>query len=188
MSPLIPPRLVPPVRGVNEYYLAAEQVPAAPVRAVLAFGSNLGERAATLAAAEAGLGDTPGIRVIAMSTAIDSVAVKLSGPDPDAPGYLNAVGLIETTLSPRALLQATAAIERRHGRERSERWGDRTLDIDIIAYAEERVRTPDLVIPHPRAAERDFVLAPWLEIDPAAVLPGAGPVAEVLARLREETP
>jgi 2-amino-4-hydroxy-6-hydroxymethyldihydropteridine diphosphokinase len=77
-------------------------------------------------------------------------------------------------------------IEARHGRERRERWGDRTLDLDLIAWGDVRSDDARLVLPHPRAAERLFVLAPWLELDPDAVLPRAGRVADLVARLRED--
>jgi len=85
------------------------------------------------------------------------------------------------------LLAYLHAIEARHGRERRERWGDRTLDLDLIAYGDVTSADPRLTLPHPRAAERDFVLAPWLAVDPDAVLPGAGRVDELLARLRERS-
>lgn len=150
-------------------------------RAVLALGSNLGDRAATLREAVTDLRAHPGITVTAVSSPVRSVAVKLDGLDPDAPAYLNAVATIDTTLSPVALLDAINDIEQSHGRERAERWGDRTLDIDIIVYGELHIDTARLIIPHPRTAERVFVLAPWAQLEPDAVLPGVGPVAGLLA-------
>jgi 2-amino-4-hydroxy-6-hydroxymethyldihydropteridine diphosphokinase len=81
------------------------------------------------------------------------------------------------------LLGYLHAIEGRHGRERRERWGSRTLDLDLITYGDVRSDDPALVLPHPRAAERDFVLDPWLRIDPEAVLPGVGRVADLRAAL-----
>jgi 2-amino-4-hydroxy-6-hydroxymethyldihydropteridine diphosphokinase len=82
------------------------------------------------------------------------------------------------------LLSYLQAIEARHGRVREERWGDRTLDLDLIAFGDVRSADPDLLLPHPRAREREFVLAPWLSLDPEAQLPGAGRVDLLLARLR----
>jgi 2-amino-4-hydroxy-6-hydroxymethyldihydropteridine diphosphokinase len=83
------------------------------------------------------------------------------------------------------LLSLLHRIEVAHGRERRERWGDRTLDLDLIAYGDVISDTPELTLPHPRAAERDFVLGPWLAVDPDAVLPGRGRVADLLEDLRE---
>ena len=88
--------------------------------------------------------------------------------DQAAPAYLNAVVRIETTLEPAELLAAVAAIEAAHGRVREVRWGNRTLDIDIVTYGDLRKQDPELTLPHPRAAERSFVLVPWLEIEPDA--------------------
>jgi dihydroneopterin aldolase / 2-amino-4-hydroxy-6-hydroxymethyldihydropteridine diphosphokinase len=153
----------------------------APEPVVLALGSNLGDRAATLASAVRALHALPGLTVTAESPVIESVAVTLEGEDPDKPGYLNQVVIGRSDLGPSALLDALLAIERAHGRVRAERWGDRTLDLDLIAYGEQRIDTPELQLPHPRAAERDFVLRPWLLADPDAVLPGAGRVDALLA-------
>ncbi len=106
------------------------------------------------------------------------------GEDEDAPRYLNAVALLETRLAPGELLASLHRIEARHGRVRRERWGDRTLDLDLIAYGDERIDRDDLVVPHPRAHEREFVLAPWLDVDPDAEIPGRGRVADLLDGLR----
>jgi 2-amino-4-hydroxy-6-hydroxymethyldihydropteridine diphosphokinase len=155
--------------------------------AVLALGSNLGDREAILASALAELRATPGIEVLAVSSLYESAAVKPDGVDAsDAPAYLNAVARIRTTLHPEELLGTVNRIEHEHGRVREERWGDRTLDLDIVSFASVRRETERLTLPHPRAAERDFVLVPWLEIDPEAVLPGAGRVAELVRRLPAE--
>ena len=153
----------------------------APV--VIALGSNLGDRGATLLAAVRELADTPGVELTAVSTLIETVALKPEGVDPDAPPYLNGVALIRTTLTPPALLEVLAGIERAHGRERTERWGDRTLDLDIVDFAGTVSRSERLTLPHPRAHERDFVLRPWLEVDAEAKLPGRGRVADLLAEL-----
>jgi len=154
------------------------------VDAVVALGANLGDRAATLAAAIEDLARLPLVDAVRVSEAVESVAVKPDGPDAEAPAYLNAVALVTTRLAPSVLLGYLHAIEDRHGRERRQRWGDRTLDLDLIAFGDVRSDSSRLAVPHPRAAERDFVLAPWLSIDPDAVLPGEGRVDALLERLR----
>lgn len=154
------------------------------VEAVVALGANLGERAETLAAAVDELRDLPLSSDVRVSTPIETIAVTLRGEDDDAPRYLNAVAVLRTRLAPRELLAALHRIEARHGRVRRERWGDRTLDLDLIAYGDETVERDDLVVPHPRAHEREFVLAPWLDVDPDAEIPGRGRVDALLAALR----
>lgn len=161
----------------------APQPSGGPTRAVIALGANLGAREQTIAEAILDLGRLPLTTLVAAADPIESVAVTLGGPDADAPRYLNTVALIDTRLAPTLLLGYLHAIEGRHGRERRERWGSRTLDLDIIAYGDVRSDAPSLVLPHPRAAERDFVLDPWLSLDPDAVLPGVGRVAELRRRL-----
>jgi len=171
-------------RGLARDIPAEPYDPREPVVAVVALGANLGDRAATLAAAVEDLWALPLVDDVRVSEPVDSVAVRLSGPDPDAPAYLNAVALVTTRLAPSILLSYLHAIEVRHGRERRERWGDRTLDLDLVAYGDARSDDPALTLPHPRAAERDFVLAPWLSLDPDAELPGRGRVDALLAGLR----
>jgi dihydroneopterin aldolase/2-amino-4-hydroxy-6-hydroxymethyldihydropteridine diphosphokinase len=144
----------------------AEMIPP-PRDGVLALGANLGDREATLAAAVADLAATPGIEVVAISPVVETDPVG----GPEQPDYLNAVVAIRSTLTPHALLAACLAIERRHGRERRVRWAARTLDVDVITYGDLVLETPDLVLPHPRAATRAFVLAPWAALDPQARLP-----------------
>lgn len=151
--------------------------------AVIAIGSNLGDRAATFQAAVRALAEADGVEVTAISTPIETVAVRPDGEDPDAPAYLNAVVLVRTTLAPRKLLALLNDLEREHGRVRGERWGDRTLDLDIIDYAGMQTSSEDLTLPHPRAHERTFVLRPWVEVAPDAVLPGHGRIADLLAEL-----
>jgi 2-amino-4-hydroxy-6-hydroxymethyldihydropteridine diphosphokinase len=151
--------------------------------AVVAYGANLGDRRATVLAAMRELADADGVEVTAISDAIESIALKPAGEDPEAPRYLNGVALLRTTLSPDELLALLHRIEHDHGRVRAERWGDRTLDLDLIDYDGERRDDPELTLPHPRAAERDFVLRPWAQVDPEAVLPGRGRVADLLAAL-----
>jgi 2-amino-4-hydroxy-6-hydroxymethyldihydropteridine diphosphokinase len=179
VTPIIKPPVHPPVRRPSQLSLGE-------TAAVVAFGANLGDREATIRRALADLDTIEGITVTRVSRLLESVAVKPEGEDPDAPGYLNGVALLSTTLSPRALLAELNRVEREHGRVRTERWGDRTLDLDIIAFGTLTVDEPDLTIPHPRAAERDFVLAPWLDVDPDAALPGLGRVDALLAALRKD--
>jgi 2-amino-4-hydroxy-6-hydroxymethyldihydropteridine diphosphokinase len=151
--------------------------------AVIAIGSNLGDRTATFGAAVRALAESDGIEITAISTPIETVALRPEGEDADAPAYLNGVVLVRTTLAPRELLSLLHEIERRHGRVRAERWGDRTLDLDIIDYAGMQSATDELTLPHPRAHERTFVLGPWAEVAPDAVLPGHGRIADLLAAL-----
>jgi 2-amino-4-hydroxy-6-hydroxymethyldihydropteridine diphosphokinase len=155
-----------------------------PAVAVVALGSNLGNRAATLESAVAALDALPESSICAVSSWHETVALTVGGPDPDKPEYLNGVALLQTQLDPHALLYGLRAIEHQHGRERAQRWGDRTLDLDLVAYDEREINSPELQVPHPRAHERDFVLAPWLEVAPDARLTGWGDVAALLAALR----
>jgi 2-amino-4-hydroxy-6-hydroxymethyldihydropteridine diphosphokinase len=164
-------------------------------RVVVALGANLGDRGATLREAAASIAAVPGVVPVASSHEVESVAVTLDGPDPDKPPYRNAVVVIETDLAPHALLDALHAIEDAAGRVRTVRWGDRTLDLDIVAVDDLVIDDAVLTVPHPRAAERAFVLAPWLDADPDAVLPVPGAdgavrparVADLLAALGDDT-
>ena len=155
--------------------------------AVVAIGANLGDRADTIGAALGDLGRLPLTTLTASAEPIESVALTLSGRDESAPGYLNTVALLSTRLAPTVLLEYLHAIEARHGRAPrtadAPRWQDRTLDLDLIAYGDVRSDRAELTLPHPRAAERDFVLGPWLSVDPDAVLPGRGRVADLLREL-----
>jgi dihydroneopterin aldolase/2-amino-4-hydroxy-6-hydroxymethyldihydropteridine diphosphokinase len=163
--------------------LRRDQASADSVRAVVALGSNLGNRRATLLSAISALSAAPGITVIARSPVLETPALTLTGIDRTKPAYLNQVVQVETDLRPVALLAELLRIESEHGRQRTERWGDRTLDLDLITYGDQQIALPELTVPHPRAAERTFVLAPWAALDPDAVLPGRGRVADLLARL-----
>ena len=155
----------------------------ASTRAVLALGSNLGDREETLRNATAALAER--FSVVAASSIVQTPALKPHGVDRDAPAYLNAVLIVETTLEPEQLLTVVNGIEHAHGRVRAEHWGDRTLDIDIVAMDDVTLDTEKLTIPHPRAASRAFVLVPWAEVDPAADLPGHGLIADLLVGLDE---
>lgn len=154
-------------------------------KAVLALGGNLGDKRATLLGAISEISKTEGIRLVVQSELYESVALTVTGPDSDQPSYLNAVVIIETKLKPKPLLKALNEIENKFGRVRLARWAPRTLDIDIISYGAELIETKSLIIPHPRAFERSFVLVPWLSIDPEAVIPGRGRVADLVLELQD---
>ncbi|PZE94105.1 2-amino-4-hydroxy-6-hydroxymethyldihydropteridine diphosphokinase [Curtobacterium sp. MCBD17_008] len=156
-------------------------------RVVIALGANLGDRGSTLRAAARAIAALPGVRPIASSSEVESVAVTLDGPDAAKPRYRNAVVVVDTDLEPDELLDALHGIEDEHGRTRTVRWGDRTLDLDVIAVDDRHIDTATLTVPHPRAHERAFVLAPWADADPDAVLPGRGPVVALLAALGDDT-
>lgn len=155
-------------------------------RAVIAFGANLGDREATIAAATRELADSPGVRLIAVSPVYETPAVKLHGVDREAPRYLNGVVVVETDLDPHALLDLLHRIEASHGRTRDERWGDRTLDLDLIDVGGTRIADERLELPHPRAWQRAFVLQPWLDVEPDAEIAGRGRVAELRAAATDE--
>lgn len=149
-----------------------------PVRSVLALGSNLGDSATTLAQAVAALADAEGVRLLRRSP--PAATTPVGGPA-DQPEFLNQVIEVETTLSPHALLRLAQRTEAAHHRTREVRWGPRTLDVDVITYAGAQIDSDRLTVPHPRAAERAFVLAPWSWMDPVALLGGV-PVRELAAR------
>lgn len=156
------------------------------VPAVLALGSNLGDREATIREAIAEIDGTAGVTVAAASSLVQTPAIKPAGVDRSAPRYLNAVVTIRTVLTPQDLLDALHRIESRHGRLREERWGDRTLDIDIIDIDGRVIEDDRLTLPHPRAWQRAFVLVPWLELDPDAVLTGHGRADALRAAASDE--
>ena len=138
-------------------------------RAVLALGSNLGARNDTLSGAVADLVDRPEVRLLAVSPVVQTKAV--GGPE-GQPDFLNMVISVETSLEPLDLLRHCQAVENKHHRVREVHWGPRTLDVDIIVYGDVESSDPVLTLPHPRAAERAFVLYPWSLIEPAATLNG----------------
>jgi 2-amino-4-hydroxy-6-hydroxymethyldihydropteridine diphosphokinase len=142
--------------------------------AILSLGSNLGDRERSLRDAVADIAALDGVILLGTSGLVETAAIKPTGVDATAPAYLNAVAKVLTALSPAELLARLNGIEARHGRVREVRWGDRTLDIDIVTYGDLIQDDPSLTLPHPRAVERSFVLVPWLELDPEAVLPGIG--------------
>jgi 2-amino-4-hydroxy-6-hydroxymethyldihydropteridine diphosphokinase len=148
--------------------------------AIVALGSNLGDRLGILQASVDALADLPEVEVMAISPVYETAPVG----GPEQPDYLNAVVRLRTSLGPLDLLGRLHDIEAASGRVRDVRWGARTLDLDIITYGDLTSSDPVLTVPHPRAAEREFVLAPWHDLDPDATVPGAGPVADLLAGLR----
>jgi 2-amino-4-hydroxy-6-hydroxymethyldihydropteridine diphosphokinase len=154
------------------------------VTAVVAFGANLGDRSETIRQAAVRISRLPLVDDVRLSDLHETVAVRPDGPDPSAPAYVNAVALVRTRLAPQVLLGLLHAIEDENGRQRHERWGDRTLDLDLIAYGDLRSDDPHVLLPHPRAAERLFVLEPWLSLDQDAEIPGRGRVAELVEALR----
>jgi 2-amino-4-hydroxy-6-hydroxymethyldihydropteridine diphosphokinase len=130
-------------------------------RAYIALGSNLGDREEHLAAARAALAALPATRWVAASSV--EVTQPLAGMN--QPPYLNQMVLLETSLEPRALLAACQAIERSRGRVRTEHWGPRTLDLDIVRYGGRRIADPDLIIPHPELPNRDFWIRELAELE-----------------------
>lgn len=140
------------------------------MKVVIALGSNLGDRKETLDSAVDALNQI--ISVTKVSSYIETDPIG----GPEQPDYLNAVLIGESDLEPTDLLLKMQAIELAAGRERLERWGARTLDLDLIVAGDLVMDTELLTLPHPRAHERRFVLDPWLEVDPQAILPGFGEV------------
>ncbi|WP_326645964.1 2-amino-4-hydroxy-6-hydroxymethyldihydropteridine diphosphokinase [Streptosporangium sp. NBC_01755] len=151
------------------------------MRAVLALGSNLGDRFGTLRGGLDALFAKPGLTLVAVSPVYETDPV--GGPEQGA--YLNAVVIAESTLEPRALLDRAQGVENAFGRVRVEHWGARTLDVDLITVGDVVMDDPDLTLPHPRAHERAFVLVPWVRADPDAVLSGRR-VADLLAGLDQD--
>ncbi|MFE5616728.1 2-amino-4-hydroxy-6-hydroxymethyldihydropteridine diphosphokinase [Streptomyces sp. NPDC056463] len=173
------PTVQPVPASVVEAVDAADVTLSNPKWAVIALGANLGNRLETLQGAVDALEDTPGLRVKAVSPVYET---EPWGVEPGTqPSYLNAVALVKTTLPPSSLLERAHAVEEAFHRVREERWGARTIDVDIVAYADVVSDDPVLTLPHPRAHQRAFVLAPWHDVDPDAQLPGRGTVAELLA-------
>jgi 2-amino-4-hydroxy-6-hydroxymethyldihydropteridine diphosphokinase len=139
------------------------------VRAYVGLGSNLREREATLREALTRLSELDGVAVVAVSSFRETDPVG----NADQPRFVNAAAELETSLGPRELLDRLLEVERSLGRDRSreERWGPRTVDLDLLLYGDETVGEPGLEVPHPRLAERTFVLEPLVELDPGLRLP-----------------
>lgn len=151
--------------------------------AVLSLGSNLGDRRAALqGAVDSVLAGDGAPRPVALSPVYETAPV--GGPEQGA--FLNAILVVDTAGAPRALLERAQAAERAFARVRKVRWGPRTLDVDVITFGDVRDDDPVLTLPHPRAHLRAFVLRPWLDIDPGAVLPGRGRVADLARALADD--
>lgn len=145
----------------------------------LSLGSNLGDRLNYLSQAVTTLTNTPKIKVLKVSSIYQTKPV--GGPEQD--DYLNAVVKIDTELSPQELLAVTQSIENNAGRVREVRWGPRTLDIDVLTYADLISADEKLTLPHPRISERAFVLVPFYEIEPTATIAGIGELASLYNRI-----
>ncbi|KAB2921584.1 MAG: 2-amino-4-hydroxy-6-hydroxymethyldihydropteridine diphosphokinase [Dechloromonas sp.] len=141
--------------------------------AYVALGANLGDPASTVRAAFGALANLPDSRVVRCSALYRTAPVGIV----DQPDFINAVALLETTLAPQALLDELLSIERRFGRQRAEKNGPRTLDLDLLLYDNCHIDLPELTLPHPRLHLRAFVLQPLLEIAPDLRLPGRGPIS-----------
>ncbi len=147
------------------------------MRAVIALGSNLGNRELNIDSAITELAKIIEITHLSTNHETDPVG------GPDQPKYLNAILIAETQLDPHELLISLLEIENKLGRKREIHWGPRTIDLDLIVVGDEVIVSDVLVLPHPRAHERKFVLEPWLEIDPTAQIPGLGLVESILQRI-----
>ena len=146
-------------------------------RAVISIGSNLGDRVFNLQGAVDALGDTPEVWLTGVSPVYETEPVDAPEGSDD---FLNIVVTVDTTLSAATLLDRALAIESAYGRERGEPNAPRTLDVDLIVVGDRRSEDDTLVLPHPRAAERAFVLVPWLDLESDADLPGYGAVADLV--------
>jgi 2-amino-4-hydroxy-6-hydroxymethyldihydropteridine diphosphokinase len=148
-------------------------------RAYVGLGANLGPREVTLLRAVDLLAAAEGVDVVAVSTLRETEPVGVA----DQPRFLNGAVALDTSLSARDLLALLLAVERELGRVRAERWGPRTVDLDLLVYGDDVVDEPGLHVPHPRLGERSFALEPLAELDPELVIPGLGDVAGALAAL-----
>ena len=148
--------------------------------AYIGIGSNLGERELTIRDALERLAADPEIEVEAVSSIRETDPVGVV----DQPRFLNAAARLATDLAPQSLLERMLAVELQLGRLRTgERYGPRTIDLDLLLYGDEIVDEPGLRVPHPRLAERRFVLEPLAELDPGLVVPGLGPIQALLSKL-----
>jgi len=151
------------------------------VRACIGLGANLGDAADTLRRAFDALAACDGIEVLRTSCLYRTPAWGRE----DQPDFINAVALVDTTLAPRALLERLLAVESAFGRQRAEgeRWGPRTLDLDLLLYGDAVVDEPGLHVPHPHLHERAFALVPLLEVLPEARIPGYGDARDAVSGL-----
>ncbi|MFI4969123.1 MAG: 2-amino-4-hydroxy-6-hydroxymethyldihydropteridine diphosphokinase [Lysobacterales bacterium] len=152
----------------------------ASVLACIGLGSNLDDPAAQVRRALGALARLPQSRLLRHSRLYRTAPWGIT----EQPAFVNAVAELATTLGPRALLDALLAIERAQGRRRDDtRWGPRTLDLDLLLYGDRQSAEAGLILPHPRIAERAFVLVPLAELDANLAIPGAGAVRDLLAQV-----
>jgi 2-amino-4-hydroxy-6-hydroxymethyldihydropteridine diphosphokinase len=149
------------------------------MRAYVGLGANLGPREVTILRAVDLLAAEEGVEVLELSELRETDPVGVV----DQPPFLNGAVALETSLSPRELLEALLRVERELGRVRAERWGPRTIDLDLLVYGDAVVDEPGLRVPHPRLRERRFALEPLLDLEPELEIPGVGAVSDALARL-----
>ncbi len=145
--------------------------------AYIALGANLGDREKNLRDALSKIAETPGVTLSAVSSFLENPAV---GGPADSPPFLNAAAEIKTDLPAFGLLNRLWEIERALGRQRREKWGPRTLDLDLLLYGDQTIQSADLTVPHPRLHERRFVLQPLAEIAPDLIVPGMNRTASEL--------
>jgi 2-amino-4-hydroxy-6-hydroxymethyldihydropteridine diphosphokinase len=151
------------------------------VSAYIGLGANLGDTVLSLTTALAALAALPDTRLLGVSGAYRSAPVDAGGPD-----YLNAVAQLHTALAPLALLDALLAIEQAQGRERPFRHAPRTLDLDLLLYADLQHDEPRLILPHPRLHQRAFTLLPLLELAPELQAPGLGALSAYLPQVADQ--
>lgn len=156
------------------------------VHSVLALGGNLGDRQGNIKAAIEKIDALKKVKVRALSPMVESYAVTAAGVDQSKPNYINAVVKVDTSLKPKKFLKKLRQVEAELGRVRLERWGSRTMDIDIITFGEDIIAKKSLTVPHPRAYQRAFVLVPWNLLDTEAVLPGHGKVSELVKPVEKD--
>lgn len=172
----------------NTTLTITEDMPQTAVMCAIALGSNMGDRGAMLRDGLVAIAQLPNVWLQASSAWHATNAVTLADAQPQ-PEYLNAAAIVRTTLTARQLLEALLAIELRYGRDRSadaQRWGPRTLDLDLLLYGEQCYQEPGLHVPHPRMHEREFVLAPLAAIAPQMMVPSHGAAAKSVAVLHTE--
>lgn len=157
-----------------------------PRLAAIGLGSNLDDPAAQLRRAFDELAALPDSILLARSPLYRSLAIGPDGAPAPQPDFCNAAALLQTQLPARALLQALQALEAAHGRERPSRWLARSLDLDLLVYGDQLLAEPGLTLPHPRIAERNFVLYPLRDIAPDLEIPGLGQVRALAARLDDK--
>ncbi|MCK7595990.1 2-amino-4-hydroxy-6-hydroxymethyldihydropteridine diphosphokinase [Microbulbifer sp. CAU 1566] len=147
-------------------------------RCYIGLGSNLADPAGQLRSALDRMAEIPDTALCGCSSFYASAPI---GPG-EQPDYVNAVACLETALDAESLLDALQAIENQHGRERTLRWGARTLDLDILLFGNDQIASQRLSVPHPRMAERNFVLEPLAELAPALIMPDGTPLPQLLAQ------